>query len=172
MVVCCEREKKIHKKGRRWLYAKLVCKNHGHVSERNIHADDGIVVTKMPITGHPGQYTVVLSLLEIAKACHLRIDDIAFTLSELGFLHHHRAATFPIQKRTGNGRVHGEGHHPPGTTADGEGEGPSGEDMIEDEDLGEWKDVEVVVSGEMIEEAWEKWRVKERGVLDENCVLL
>lgn len=144
----------------------------GHVSERNIHADDGTVVTKMPITGHPGQYTVVLSLSEIAKACHLKIDDIAFTLSELGFLHHRRAATFPIQKRTRNGHVHGEGHHPPGTTADGEGEGPSGEDTIEDEDLGEWKDVEVVVSGEMIEEAWEKWRVKERGVLDEDCVLL
>ncbi|ADV25646.1 hypothetical protein I305_04898 [Cryptococcus gattii E566] len=130
------------------------------------------VVTKMPITGHPGQYTVVLSLLEIAKACHLRIDDIAFTLLELGFLHHRRAATFPIQKLTRNGHVHGEEHHPPGITADGEGESPSGEDMIEDEDLGEWKDVEVVVSGEMIEEAWEKWRVKERGVLDENCVLL
>lgn len=138
----------------------------------NVHADDGIVVTKMPITGHPGQYTVVLSLLEIAKACHLRIDDIAFTLSKLGFLHHRRAATFPIQKRTRNGHVHGEEHHPPGTTTDGEGEDHSGEDMIEDEDLGEWKDVEVVVSRGMIDEAWEKWRVKELGVLDEDCVLL
>ncbi|OXG26275.1 hypothetical protein C359_06512 [Cryptococcus neoformans Bt120] len=128
----------------------------------------GDVLTKMPITGHPGQYTVALSLMEIAKVCHLRIDDTAFTLSELGFLHQRRAATFPIQR---NGHVHGEGYHPPGTTADG-GEDPSGEDRIEDEDLGEWKDTEIVVSRGMVEEAWEKWRVKERGVLDEDCVLL
>lgn len=132
-----------------------------------IHADDGVVVTKMPITGRPGQYTVTLSLSEIAKVCHLRIDDTAFTLSELGFLHQRRAATFPIQR---NSHIHGEGYHPPGTTADGEE--PSGEDSIEDEDLGEWKDIEVVVSRGMVEVAWEKWRVKERGVLDEDCVLL
>lgn len=53
-----------------------------------------------------------------------------------------------------------------------DGEELLGEDLIEDEDLGEWKDIEVVVSWGMVEEVWEKWRVKERGVLDEDCVLL
>ncbi|KIR25649.1 hypothetical protein I307_05663 [Cryptococcus deuterogattii 99/473] len=74
------------------------------------------------------------------------------TVCEAGFLHHRRAATFPIQKRTRNGHVHGEEHHPPGTTTDGEGEDHSGEDMIEDEDLGEWKDVEVVVTQRLSKE--------------------
>ena len=42
----------------------------------------------------------------------------------------------------------------------------------ESEDLGEWKETEVVITREMVDEAWKRWRVKEKGVLDEAYVLL
>lgn len=38
--------------------------------------------------------------------------------------------------------------------------------------MGEWKDVEVVVSREMVDEMWGKWSVRQKGVLLEECILL
>ncbi|WVQ73501.1 hypothetical protein IAR50_003073 [Cryptococcus sp. DSM 104548] len=119
-------------------------------------------VLRMSIPGHPGQFNVALALSDIAKTCHLRIDDVAFTLSELGFLHHLRAATVPMRKRTRNDP--GNGEEVQGVEEE--------EDRVEDEDLGEWKGMEVVISKAMVDEAWGKWRVRERGVLEESCVLL
>ncbi|TYJ51504.1 hypothetical protein B9479_007922 [Cryptococcus floricola] len=120
-------------------------------------------VLRMPIPGHSGQFNIALALSDIAKTCHLRIDDVAFTLSELGFLHHRRAATIPMRKRTRNTHdIHVE---------EGQG-GEVEEERVEDEDLGEWKGMEVVISKGMVEEAWRRWRVREQGVLEESCVLL
>ncbi len=39
-------------------------------------------------------------------------------------------------------------------------------------DLGEWKDVQIVITREMVEKMCEVWRVRENPVLDESCVLL
>lgn len=51
-------------------------------------------------------------------------------------------------------------------------EGDIEEGHAEDQDLGEWNNVEVVITKGMVDEQWEKWRVKEKGVLDESCVSL
>lgn len=84
---------------------------------------------------------MTLSLADIAKACHLRADDTAFALAELGFLRYRRVTT-------------------------------GSQDLDDDHDLGEWKDVEVVISREMVDGMWSKWRVREEGMLSEKYVLL
>ena len=56
-------------------------------------------MTKLPESGHKGQYAVSLSLSDLAKACHLRVDDTAFTLSELGFLRYRRSSEGNPSKR-------------------------------------------------------------------------
>ncbi|WVQ84256.1 hypothetical protein IAT38_006408 [Cryptococcus sp. DSM 104549] len=132
---------------------------------------EGIDVIKTPVTGQKGEYSFTLSLADIAKACHLRIDDTAFTLSELGFLQNRRAITIPVlsrKKTTRDGHVHGEQI---ATAASHDGEEVEGE-IDNEEELGEWKDVEVVIAREMVDEAWAKWRVREHGMLDEAYVLL
>lgn len=90
---------------------------------------------------HKNQYTIALNLATLAKACHLRIDDAAFALAELGFLRHRRGTN-------------------------------SSRRSTDEHELGEWKDVEVVVSRETVEEMWRKWRIREKGVLAEECMLL
>lgn len=35
-----------------------------------------------------------------------------------------------------------------------------------------WTDTEVVITREAVEEQWEKWRVRDTGVLDEKYALL
>ena len=87
-----------------------------------------------------GQYAITSSIVEVAKAMHLRPDDVAYTLLELGFLRHRRGA--------------------------------DGETAADDDELGDWKGVEVVVTREMVEGAWEKWRVREKPLLNEASVLL
>ncbi|RXK39995.1 hypothetical protein M231_02635 [Tremella mesenterica] len=80
-----------------------------------------------------------LTLSQMSQACHIRLDDTIYALSELGFLRHRR--------------THDKNPKPPG------------------EEKGDWDNVEVVISRAMVDDMWVKWRVKDRGVLDESCVL-
>jgi len=122
---------------------------------------------------HKGQYAVAFSLADLAKACHLRIDDTAFTLSELGFLRHRRAPV-RFDNRLRRRRRGGE------KTEDDEKEDEEGDGDDDDDDdaegdradLGEWEGVEIVITRGMVDEMWTKWRVKDQGVLEEDCVLL
>lgn len=99
-------------------------------------------ITKIHDPSLRGQYATNISLGELASACHLRTDDAGFALEELSFLRHRRQATGAVEKEA---RKH---------------------------DLGEWQDVRVIVSLEMVDEMWEKWKVREKGVLLEECMLL
>lgn len=128
-----------------------------------------VEMTKMLDSSHKGQYAIALSLSDLAKACHLRIDDTAFTLSELGFLCHRRAPVKFEKRLRRKGRSEeayeedeGEGEH---ERREQGGERDGG-------DLGEWEGVEVVITRGMVDEMWAKWRVKDQGVLEEDCVLL
>lgn len=98
-------------------------------------------ITKSHDSNFKGQYTAVVSLGTLAQGCHLRTDDTAFALAELGFLRHRRNTNAAIEAK-------------------------------EEHDLGEWKDVEMVVSREMVEEMWATWKVREKGVLAEEYMLL
>lgn len=102
---------------------------------------------------HKGQYAVTTTMSTIARAAHLRTDDVALTLEELGFLkkRHH------IARRQPKRRVDDEEEH---------------HDDDDEEALGEWKDVEVVITREAVDEQWAKWRVRDAGVLDEKYSLL
>ncbi len=91
-------------------------------------------MTKSYESPYKCQFAVILSLADLARACHLRKEDAAFALAELGFLQHRRARSVS-------------------------------NDVRKHLDPGEWKDMEVVVSREMVEELWVKWRVREKGVL-------
>ncbi|ORX37057.1 acyl-CoA N-acyltransferase [Kockovaella imperatae] len=134
-------------------------------SERNtIRIDDKkFLKVKEP---HSGQYSISTTLAEIASVCHIRIDDAAFTLAELGFLKHRRPSNQT------DGRSKRKRLAPRTTTSGDEDCAQDEEDGQDPEHLGEWKDVEVVISREMVDEAWRKWGVKEKGVLEESCVLL
>ena len=124
---------------------------------------DPAEVTKILDPTHKEQYAISLTLEDLAKACHLRQDDTAFTLSELGFMKHRRdPVVFNNRRRR---KRHGDGEEDETEEAVGAGEGS-------DSEYEEWKGVEIVISREMVDEMWEKWRVKEKGVLDESCVLL
>jgi hypothetical protein len=101
------------------------------------------------------QYSFETTLPDLAKAAHLRVDDLAYTLTELGFLKHRR----PVSS--------------------GEGEEELAADEIEvvprqrgPEEVGEWSGVEVVISRDMVDKAWDRWGVRDKGVLDESCCLL
>lgn len=117
-------------------------------------------LAKIHDPSHKGQYAISLSLAELAKLCHIRIDDTAFTLSELGFFKNRREPII-YKSRLRRRRL----------SAD-EAEGSVEEAPVEEQDMGEWRDVEVVITRSMVDEQWDKWRVKEKGVLEESCVLL
>lgn len=54
-----------------------------------------------------------------------------------------------------------------------EGDAGAADPHAEDpEDLGEWQDVELVVSRDEVETMCQMWKVKEKPVLDESCFLL
>lgn len=107
------------------------------------------------LNGPDGQYSISLSLSDLAKACHLRSDDVASTVSQLGFLRHRRK--LPTLKPV------------PLFAEEAEGE----EDQKDVEgDRDEWSNTEIIISREGIEREWEKWKVRPMGVLDEACVLL
>jgi hypothetical protein len=100
-------------------------------------------------------HTLSPTLGDIAKACHLRLDDCSFALEELGLLQYARPRTGPIP----NAKIL------PDDSLE------SSDEAVLDKD-GQWKGLEVVVSREMVLEACDKWRVKPSGVLDEKYVLL
>ena len=112
------------------------------------------------LNGINGQYSISLTLADLAKACHLRSDDVASTLSQLGFLNHRRKLPKLEPK--------------PDPTQEVEKEDQAGEEeVIEgDGDGDEWVNTEVVITREGVEREWLKWKVRPTGVLDESCVLL
>ncbi|WRT66750.1 uncharacterized protein IL334_003713 [Kwoniella shivajii] len=125
-----------------------------------------IEIVKTPIVSHRGQYSITLNLMEIAKAVHLRIDDVSFTLSELGLLSHRRDMT-----RTSSSARNASGNVDGNRKENGNG-AASGEEGKRDETEGEWKDIEIVISRDMIDDLWKKWNVRDKGVLEEEYVLL
>ncbi|OCF35056.1 hypothetical protein I316_03096 [Kwoniella heveanensis BCC8398] len=142
---------------------------------------------RSPVAGYKGQQSINTTLKEISEACHLRTDDVAFTLSELGFLNHRRIAQSPEDNRSRNGASHSamsgtssaalqsshsHGHARSHFGGEDDLDGESGRGGDYEVDLGEWKDIEVVITRGMVDEAAEKWRVKDKGVLDEKYVLL
>jgi hypothetical protein len=108
------------------------------------------------MNGTHGQYSISLSLADLAKACHLRSDDVAATLSQLNFLQHRRA--LPPKPST--------------EPESEEGEEDQEEDAKRVEDGDEWTNMEIVITREAVEREWTKWKVRPSGVLDESCVLL
>lgn len=108
-----------------------------------------------------GQYSVSLTLSDLAKACHLRLDDVVSTLTELGFLRHRRRLSpSASNERSRRHQVAGqeEGAEPHSIKAEEAGE--------------DWSNVEIVISRDAVDREWAKWKVRPKGVLDESCVLL
>jgi hypothetical protein len=110
------------------------------------------------LNGTNGQYSISLTLADLAKACHLRSDDVASTLSQLGFLNHRRKIPKIEPKTT--------------STQEVEDEDQEEAEATPEEDGDEWVNMEVVITREGIEREWTKWKVRPTGVLDESCVLL
>jgi histone acetyltransferase HTATIP len=120
---------------------------------------NGIEVTK--IKTRTGQYSISLSLSDLAKACHLRIEDVSFTLHKLGFLQYRRQ--LPSRSDIDvDVEIVGEGMR------EEEEEGY----RKPEQDVGEWINTEIVITRESVDREWVKWRVRPEGVLDESCVLL
>lgn len=113
---------------------------------------------KTDIPRHKSQYDIILSLSTLASACHLRVDDTSFTLSELGLLACRRPVTIPPPPKVSNEDEQGQ-----------EGENMRGGDS---DSLGQWKDLEVVISREEVERLCGLWEVRERPMLDVEFVLL
>ncbi|KAL1408067.1 hypothetical protein Q8F55_004864 [Vanrija albida] len=114
---------------------------------------NGHHLTKRLDPVHKGQYAITTTLSTLARAAHLRTDDVALTLEELGFLKQRHSIQRKASKRRDEDD---EDHH----------------DDDDGEALGEWKDVEVVITREGVDEQWDKWRVRDAGVLDEKYSLL
>lgn len=93
----------------------------------------------------PGHFSVAAPLGSLARACHLRTDDLQMVLEELGFLRHRRAVSRQKQE---------------------------GEEEDDGEEPGEWTDVEIVITQDEVEEAAAKWRVKDKPLLEEQYCLL
>jgi hypothetical protein len=110
------------------------------------------------LNGTNGQYSISLSLADLAKACHLRSDDVASTLSQLGFLNHRRKLPKTEPKSNPTQEVEDEDQEEAEEVVEGDGD--------------EWVNTEVVITREGIEREWSKWKVRPTGVLDESCVLL
>jgi hypothetical protein len=127
---------------------------------------------KHEIPRHKGQYSLVLTLSALAAACHLRADDTAFTLAELGLLRHRRAVTVPApakRVRTGDDDDETQEHR---VDAGDALAGVAPKDAGDRESLGEWEDVEVVISREEVERLCGVWGVREHPMLDTEFVLL
>ncbi|CAK9784122.1 acyl-CoA N-acyltransferase [Cutaneotrichosporon oleaginosum] len=115
---------------------------------------NGIEMTKRPLV-QKGQYTLTTTLEDLARACHLRTDDVQLVLTELGFLSSRRRL-LPLQAERG---------------ADNDDDDDDDDEADEDE-LGEWHNVEIVITRDAVDEAWAAWGVRELGVLDEKYCLL
>ncbi|GMK57409.1 hypothetical protein CspeluHIS016_0402430 [Cutaneotrichosporon spelunceum] len=101
---------------------------------------NGIGMAKRPLA-QKGQYTIVTTLEDLARACHLRTDDVQLVLTELGFLSTRRRLPLAIEDD-------------------------------DDDELGEWHHVEIVIARDAVDEAWAAWRVRDVGVLEEKYCLL
>lgn len=137
-----------------------------------VTVQNGVEVIKT-VSHIKGQYSISLPLVDLAKACHLRIDDVVSTLTELGFLRHRR--------RLLSGGTALRASHEQSATSE-----PTSQQGLEDlakistssptsgsgVNENEWKDVEVIISRDAVNRQWEKWKVRPKGVLDETCVLL
>lgn len=127
---------------------------------------------KHDIPRHKGQYSLILTLSALAAACHLRVDDTAFTLAELGVLRNRRTVTVPApSKRI---RTGGDDDEEQEYRVDA-GDGSSGgvpKEAGAGESLGEWEDVEVVISRDEVERLCGVWGVRECPMLDTEFVLL
>ena len=110
------------------------------------------------LNGTNGQYSISLTLADLAKACHLRSDDVASTLSQLGFLDHRRKLPKTEPKINHTQEADEEDHEEVEETGDADGD--------------EWTNTEVVITREGIEREWSRWKIRPAGVLDESCVLL
>lgn len=65
-------------------------------AETSVEVINDVEVTKTLSTsmaGMKGQYSISLTLGDLAKACHLRLDDVSETLAQLGFLRYRRRAS-------------------------------------------------------------------------------
>ncbi|WVQ65470.1 uncharacterized protein L199_003646 [Kwoniella botswanensis] len=151
---------------------KVLVGSGGKKDQKMMIVVDGVGFTKTPIPNYKGQYSLSLDLSTIAKSCHLRLDDVSFTLSELGFLTHRRKVqVIEPKKRLRNG--HGHGHSALKGELGEEQEDQDEEGIDEQEEIGEeWKDIEIVISKDMVDEQWMKWRVRDKGVLQDEFVLL
>lgn len=126
---------------------------------------------KQDLIRHRGQYSLITSLAALASACHLRTDDTSFTLNELGLLRYRRPTTtiaLPHRRKTTiAGEEAEDSRNVMSEGVDNEG------DQAQDEDsLGEWKDVEIVISREDVERLCGIWAVREKPMLDPDFVLL
>ncbi|WWC71122.1 uncharacterized protein I206_105075 [Kwoniella pini CBS 10737] len=140
---------------------------------------------KIPIINYKGQYTISITLEEISKSCHLRIDDVAFTLCELGFLINRRKIIIQDEneierndtKRNKNTILsinHNDNNDEENEENDIEENRKLKEIKYEHEHeiSEEWKNLEIVITKEMIEIQWNHWKIREKGVLEDEFVLL
>lgn len=119
---------------------------------------NGVALAKRADPAHNGHYSVTTTLADLARVCHLRTDDVQLVLAELGFLRYRRRVP-----KVASGGV--------ATRGSGVGDGGDEDDDPHNE-VGEWQDVEVVITREAVEAQWARWRVRETGVLEEKYVLL
>jgi len=68
----------------------------------SVETINGVEVTKS--TDAQGQYSISLTLSELAKACHLRLDDVTDTLAQLGFLRYRRQTSGAAADAAGGGK--------------------------------------------------------------------
>jgi len=120
-----------------------------------------IAITKIFDNSHTGHSSIQTTLSDLAKVAHLRVDDTAFTLTELGFLRHRRPAMAKpeIQKGVGD-------------EDEDIAQMAEGARKLDRDEVGEWQAGEVVITRDMVDEAWLKWGVRDKGVLDETCCIL
>lgn len=125
-------------------------------------------MSKHEIAAHKGQYALALTLASLAKACHLRVDDTAFALAELGLLMHRRSITMPAPSRK---RITGDEFRSEDLVTE------NGQDAVAlpealEAVAEEWDGVEVVICKEDVERLCVDWNVRDKPILDEQYVLL
>ncbi|WWC88288.1 uncharacterized protein L201_003196 [Kwoniella dendrophila CBS 6074] len=151
-----------------------------------------IEFVKTPTPKFKGQYSLSINPYIIAKACHLRLDDVCFTLSELGLLSTRRTISSDTYKYptfrfkntlSSSSRINGDNNTNTDNSDDDEDDN-NNENSNEDHNKArqkfsmdssisaEWRNVEIVITKEMIEDKCEKHKVREKGVLEDEFVLL
>jgi histone acetyltransferase HTATIP len=70
----------------------IIKKPKAEISTESINGVEVIKTHSTSEAGMKGQYSISLTLGDLAKACHLRLDDVSETLARLGFLRYRRRA--------------------------------------------------------------------------------